>query len=470
MMEARKRLVQEKRLMETELENSKKIAHRTMFEVTTTQKIESRLRHEALTKKKEKIERDVYLRRQQLADLYNSEIEFWRTEVLSKKETMEERKAALMERAYALRDAREAARKKMIQEKLDALWREGCDDARALDSKELTRFMGAERLRQIQEKENRRQAADASESVFLSEWTRQLSAIEEKDKAKEAARNKANQDTAVGLLDQIKYNEHMKDEHARKIQADDDRELAEISKALEDEAALREQMHRDAVLRGKEVLAFNNQYKEIKKQEQALEAERDALLLESALRQEREKIAAENSKAEAGYEAARQYRKYLEDLMVREKEDTSAVDEINRRESEKVWKARDDALKARQDARDYLMNLVNEGRKQQIAFKQAARIKEREADRTYASRFIEDIKAGIAADRKAADDRRKVAEDNNTKLLEQIAERERQQELAKQEIFIESKHMEHRERSHQQRLAQQAGNLRLNFPLKRPDY
>jgi hypothetical protein len=238
MMEARKRLEQEKLLMETELENSKKIAHRTMFEVTTTQKIESRLRHEALTKKKEKIERDVYLRRQQLADLYNSEIEFWRSEVLSKKETMEERKAALMERAYALRDAREAARKKMIQEKLDALWREGCDDARTLDSKELTRFMGAERLRQIQEKENRRQAANANESVFLTEWTRQLSAMEERDKAKEAARNKASQDTAVGLLDQIKYNEHMKDEHARKIQADDDRELAEINKALQDEAAM----------------------------------------------------------------------------------------------------------------------------------------------------------------------------------------------------------------------------------------
>ena len=41
------------------------------------------------------------------------------------------------------------------------------------------------------------------------------------------------------------------------------------------------------------------------------------------------------------------YRKYLEELMVKEAEDTSFVDEANQREFEKVQKARDDALQAK---------------------------------------------------------------------------------------------------------------------------
>jgi hypothetical protein len=62
-----------------------------------------------------------------------------------------------MERAYALRDAREEARKKFVDESLERQWRDACDDARLLDSKALTQFMSNERLRQIQEKIQRKQ-------------------------------------------------------------------------------------------------------------------------------------------------------------------------------------------------------------------------------------------------------------------------------------------------------------------------
>ena len=243
-----------------------------------------------------------------------------------------------------------------------------------------------------------------------------------------------------------------------------------MRQALADEAALRERLQREAIARGREVLAYNAQYKDLRQQEAAIEAERDAILLQSALQKEREKIAEENAKAEAGYEAARQYRKYLEELMVKEKADTGFMDAVVKKESEKVWKARDDALKARQDARDYLMRLVNEGRQQQIAAKKAVASAEKENDRKYASKFIQDIKVGIEQDKQAAEVRRKLAEDNNALLMQQIGERRLQEELAKQETFLEAKKMEYIEKQHQERLKLQAGNLRLNFPLKKPDY
>jgi hypothetical protein len=62
-----------------------------------------------------------------------------------------------MERAYALRDAREEERRKYVQECYDRQWRDACDDARLLDSKALVNYMSKERLAQIQEKVRRRQ-------------------------------------------------------------------------------------------------------------------------------------------------------------------------------------------------------------------------------------------------------------------------------------------------------------------------
>ena len=135
-----------------------------------------------------------------------------------------------------------------------------------------------------------------------------------------------------------------------------------------------------------------------------------------------------------------------------------------------MWKAREDALKAREDARAYLMKLVNEGRQQQIAIKKQAVLQEKENDRRYANKFIDDIKDGISKDKQAADLRRKMAEEHNVQLMEQIAERRRQEEIAKQAIYLEDKKTKHIELIHQERLKQQAGHLSLQFPLRKPDY
>ena len=56
-----------------------------------------------------------------------------------------------MERAYALREAREKERLRIVREKYDEQWRDACDDARTLDSKAMTRYMNEQRLQQIQD-------------------------------------------------------------------------------------------------------------------------------------------------------------------------------------------------------------------------------------------------------------------------------------------------------------------------------
>ncbi len=92
--------------------------------------------------------------------------------MLNKTEAQEDRKARIMERAYALRDARERERQKLVEAAYNQQWRDSCDDARTLDSKTLDKFMHAERIRQIQEKKQRNEVLSQRENDWLNEWNK----------------------------------------------------------------------------------------------------------------------------------------------------------------------------------------------------------------------------------------------------------------------------------------------------------
>lgn len=217
-------------------------------------------------------------------------------------------------------------------------------------------------------------------------------------------------------------------------------------------------------------MQFNLEEKRVRDSESHIEADHDAILLDYALRKERAQIEAEEAKRNANKQAALQYRKYLEEQMIKEAEDTAFVDEVRRREEEKVWKARDDALKAREDARNYLMRLVDEGRQEQIRLRRLQEEQEKQEDSKFVKKFITDAQQAIQDEKDDAARRKEIAQMNNEELMRQIALRRHHEELARQETYLEDKEMKYRERMHQQRLAQQAGKLRLQYPLQKNNW
>ena len=115
-----------------------------------------------------------------------------------------------MERAYALRDAREKERLEYVRQCYDMQWRDACDDARALDSAALTHLMSKERMAQIQEKIDRKQKLSVAENDFVEDWKKQLAAVEERERAKEETRRKADSDMEAGLRQQVLHILHIK--------------------------------------------------------------------------------------------------------------------------------------------------------------------------------------------------------------------------------------------------------------------
>lgn len=416
-----------------------------------------------LVKLQDEDQYQLFYRRSELASLYNDELQNWQQEVLSKVETIEERKERIMKKAFALRDSREKGRMEHVEAAYKRQWRDSNDDSRTLNSEALTKFMAAERNQQMKDKVIAAAQSGEDDEAFLKEWQRQLDVLEAKDKAKNALRHTNNISTAKGIISQIEYNTNQKQIMYDNTQREAEEEIRMVRQAIADEKARLQQKKQDRFDAGQKILQYNSQFADIAADAARTQAEQDRFLLDHAMEQERQQIAAENEKKKLAGDAAKKYTAYLKMMMIKEAEDTGFVDEMNRRESEKVQKARDDALQAREDARNHLMKLVKEGRVEQIQYKREQSIKEKEDDRIYASKFARDIEEGKQSDNQAAEGRRVKAMANSVKLRNQIQAREDAKVLEKQEEFLMEKRMQHMERQHKARLGQQAGDVRLDY-------
>lgn len=115
-------------------------------------------------------------------------MDMWKAEIMAKVETQEDRKARIMERAYALRDERERIRQHFVKDALDRQWRDACDDARTLDSEALLALMDQERKQQILDKTQRKSKLKSDEQKFNEEWMKYVSKIEEQEQLKDKNR------------------------------------------------------------------------------------------------------------------------------------------------------------------------------------------------------------------------------------------------------------------------------------------
>jgi len=294
--------------------------------------------------------------------------------------------------------------------------------------------------------------------------------LKEEIRQREIIKKQVDLQTADEVKAQMEYNRKMKQEHFNRTRKEEDEELTRLRMEIEREEQIENNRRHDAYQRGREVLQFNAENRKYRYEEVQVEKERDAILLDYALRKEKEAEAAEEAKRNANKQASLQFKKYLEDQMIKEAEDTAFMDEVIKREEERVWKARDDALKARQDARDYLMKQVDEGRQVQIRAKKELVEQERAEGTKFASKFIEDAKEAVLKEKLEAEKRKQVNIGNNERLMQQIEYRKQKEELERQEIYLADKQMKYVERQHQQKLAEQGGAIRTFRPLQKNNW
>src|SRR3546814_2379331 len=84
-----------------------------------------------------------------------------------------------------------------------------------------------------------------------------------------------------------------------------------------------------------------------------------------------------------------EYKSYLEEQLKKDAEDNAWVDEVRRREEEKVHQQREDMLRKREEARARLMVLVDQGRREQLHAQRRLREQELREEEAWAAKFIE---------------------------------------------------------------------------------
>ena len=79
--------------MDNRVLDDRKAQQQSLFESSSALKIDHKMRQERMKELRSANEKGLEIRRQQLADLYNDEMEGWRSEMMARVETHEDRKA-----------------------------------------------------------------------------------------------------------------------------------------------------------------------------------------------------------------------------------------------------------------------------------------------------------------------------------------------------------------------------------------
>mmetsp|Transcript_35100 Transcript_35100/g.35736 ORF Transcript_35100/g.35736 Transcript_35100/m.35736 type:complete len:470 (+) Transcript_35100:203-1612(+) len=451
-IQSRRRVENERKAVEQTIIKDRRNIDRAQFEITTTKKIDQRMKQQRYEEIMRQQERSLLERRRQLAALYNFELESWTEDVMSRVETVEDKKNRIKERAYALREKREEERQKNMQERLEKQWKDSLDEFRTANSSALTRVVKEEVLKQIAEKIQRRQNLSDEENSHVTQWKLMRDREEERDRQKEEARRAASQKLVEELRAQIvEIQQRKRNEFDNRRRADED-ELRRIRAALAAEEADQKRRQEEGKRRGQEILQYNIANKAVMEQEKALRSEQDRILLNYALYQEQEAAEMEENKKHQNKLAAEEYRNYLKEQMIHEAEDTALVDRMRKIEEDKVWKAREDELRAREEARQNLQTVVHQGRQDQIMRNERARMHELSEESEWADKFIDDARRGLEMEKKAAYERRMIAAQNQAKLADQIKMREDKQAMDRQDAYLADKIAQRNARLQSQRV------------------
>ena len=335
-------------------------------------------------------------RRERLASKLYAEEAQLQGELVASRETPEERRANLEQRARALMEQRENERVHFAEQMLYRQWREGCDGVRAGDSKAITVATVEAREDQLVDKEAAKEAAVLEKKEFDEMYERER-LKKEKRYAMEVKLRKERDELALRVLD-----EQVNDIRERRVEQEQvvKEDVAEMKlrwaaeeRAHKAEVAAR--LEKNKII-GEELQQFNIQKQSEMAANKARDEAFDLQLIEEAMRAAQEEEDRENELKDRKKEQDRMYRTHLTMLMVKEAESEEERDKLVEAQQLQHEAKRQAEKDAEQVARDKLMQEVRLDRDRQMA--QKAQMRQQIADeKIYERQRMEAEMAEMAA-------------------------------------------------------------------------
>lgn len=417
--------------------------------------------HRRLAEQKE--EAKLHARRVKLKEMYDNDWAKWQQGVENQQETPADRKLAIQKRAEELKAKRQADAQQYVNAQRANQWRASCDDLRQLDSQATLIDVAERRNEQLHEKnrqnmqdlEDEKQWADAWEVDRLRKERRELEDLANQHRRNEEMRQDLDRQVAARKAKSQVIRENARSE------AKETKERWEMEQRIQEEhdAKVRAAM----VEEGKRVFKYNAMRQEKRSQDAKVEMQNDLVLLQVALEKERRELEDEEEKKRNEKEITRQYQEHLKKQMVKEKENTSALDALRREDEEKAAAKRDRQIQKEQVARDSLQRAVMQGRRQQMEERRQKDAIMQEEMKQYAVELNEKAHQLDLAEKSLRAEQQKARYDNQRGVRLQIAGRQTVQNREKQQEYLKLKQMQYSEKQYQKQLQADVGRVSRQF-------
>ncbi|XP_016381786.1 cilia- and flagella-associated protein 53 [Sinocyclocheilus rhinocerous] len=358
---------------------------RMRWERNTQRQMVSATISRRLQEAREQYQMDIDERRERLRELLESEEGEIFREMEAKKETVLERQAKMVERAKTLRERRESERQRLAAEKLDQLFREQCEELRAVEMMRRQDEVCTERAAQIHTKEEVQQMQQEEDRLFSQMWESDRLAKEERHNHEVQRQRENNLQQKAFLQAQMETTEQQRIQ-AKQLKQEEAQLLREHREMLRLEA---EREHRqklqDQEKRRKQLdLSLRLKMKRLARDRQE-ELALDMSILEQLMTEERDEKQDEVLKKLERQEEQRRYREYLAEQLEEQKRQEAETEQLFESELQQAWARREAQWRQEKAARDRLMKDVMDTRRLQIQEKlnenmqkQAEPFKERE--------------------------------------------------------------------------------------------
>jgi len=402
-------------------------------------------------------------RREELAKMYERELNSWKGLLLSQQETASDVKERIRAKALALKQKREAEQGEYVNHQRMRQWRDGCDDLRQLDSQATLNDVAQRRSEQLDEKARQQYQDLQDEDQWSNAWEVDRLRKEQRERRDLAAQHGRDQDQKRDLDLQVKQNSttayNAKDQQSRESDAQREQWAVEDQKQKEFENAYAAANYK----RGQDVLQYNNTRLIQRTQAAQTEMENELTLLQVALEKERRELEAEEEKKRQEKEASQIYQKHLQAQMVREKADDSLLEELRRQDEQRAADKRDSQKHREDKARSELASQVQIGRERQKQEKLGIVADQRESDRLYANdQAALNIQLNdMELEKKAM--QAKARKDNQSKVRLQVSAKEQVRNETMQREYLANRSNQYREKVYNEQLMTFAGQARKGY-------
>jgi hypothetical protein len=428
------------------------VGSRSHWENKTQKVIEKNRALRRFAELKEQARRSLDDRRRRLAQKLSREQEIYEKMVEKSFPTMEQRNAAMTERALKLKSERVARQKKIVQDARARQFRASCDELRGKD-KRIERALTADSWREaivLKEQDAVKKAQE--QAIFDKQWEDDRVSKGAREEEELAKRAKWNATTKEILGQQVSEKAMILAEEKKLADEFAQRDIQRWKREIQEE----QQQHRNRLKiageRFRRIMNDNMAIQEKKKTWGDADKAHTKWLLEEALRKEKEEDERKRIEKERIRKDAIAYQKQLEEQMIKEAENDDALEKLRREDVEREWAKKQAVWDREAAARQALQEEVLATREVQISEKQALKKLEREMDINYI-KSQEGRWAAEADQEKAKQDARRASRmKSQDLLLKQIRDNEDARARERQQEYFQMRLMKQQEQIFDQQL------------------